>query len=122
MLMSAADANGSEDLLVADRGSSPDSQSGAKSRYGNVVCYMKTTIDLPDELLIAAKKRAAETRTTLREIFERGLRRELQTPQSGRAGRRSGRAIRWVTARGGLPPGLDIADREKMHEWLRKRP
>lgn len=86
-----------------------------------MVYHMKTTIDLPDDLLIAAKKRAAETRTTLREIFERGLRRELQTPQSGRSSRRRRRAIRWVTAKGGLPPGLDIADREKMHEWLRKQ-
>ena len=87
-----------------------------------MVHRMKTTIELPDELLIAAKKRAAETRTTLRKIFERALRRELQTPQRGRSGRRRGRAIRWVTAKGGLPPGFDIADRGKMHEWLRRQP
>lgn len=80
---------------------------------------MKTTIELPDELLIAAKKRAAETRTTLREIFERGLRRELRKPGAPRGGPRR-RAIRWVTAEGGLPPGLSIADREAMHEWLRR--
>ena len=75
---------------------------------------MKTTIDLPDELLVAAKKRAAESRTTLREIFERGLRRELS------ATRRPGKAprIRWVTAPGGLPPGLDVSDRAAMHAWL----
>ena len=85
--------------------------------YGNMGFHMKTTIDLPDDLLIAAKKRAAETRTTLRAIFERGLRRELQHSRGARPGRR--RPIRWVTAKGGLPPGLDVADREKMHEWLR---
>ncbi|HXG31999.1 MAG TPA: hypothetical protein VNJ11_01430 [Bryobacteraceae bacterium] len=34
---------------------------------------MKTTVDLPDELLIAAKKRAAEERLTLRELLARGL-------------------------------------------------
>jgi hypothetical protein len=78
--------------------------------------HMKTTIELPDELLIAAKKRAAETRTTLREIFDRGLRRELGTPSRGRARRRS---IAWKTASGGLPPGLDLANRAEMHEWLR---
>ncbi len=75
---------------------------------------MKTTIDLPDDLLIAAKKKAAETRSSLREIFERGLRRELSEPR--RRGR--GRQIRWVTAPGGLPPGLDVADRAAMHAWL----
>jgi hypothetical protein len=75
---------------------------------------MKTTIDLPDDLLIAAKKKAADSRTTLREIFERGLRRELSAPK------RRGRIpeIRWVTAPGGLPPGLDVSDRAAMHEWL----
>ena len=63
---------------------------------------MKTTIDLPDELLIAAKKMAAESRKTLRAVFERGLCWELaggvEAPRSRR------RPIRWVTARGGLPP------------------
>lgn len=77
---------------------------------------MKTTVDLPEDLLIAAKKRAAETRTTLRELVERSLRRELQTEQNEKPRKR--RKIRWVTSKGGLPPGLDISDREKMHEWL----
>jgi hypothetical protein len=83
--------------------------------YGNMVSHMKTTIDHPDGLLIAAKKKAAETRTTLREIFERGLRRELTSPP---AGKRRAPRIRWVTAPGGLPPGLEIADRAAMHDWL----
>ena len=82
---------------------------------------MKTTIELPDDLLVAAKKRAAETRTTLREMFERGLRRELQARQAGQSVRRRTRAIRWVSVKGGLPPGLDIADRQKMHDWLGKQ-
>jgi hypothetical protein len=81
-------------------------------QYGPV----KTTVDLPEDLLIAAKKRAAETRTTLRELVERSLRRELQTEQNEKPRKR--RKIRWVTSKGGLPPGLDISDREKMHEWL----
>jgi hypothetical protein len=79
--------------------------------------HMRTTVDLPDDLLIAAKKMAAESRKTLREVFERGLRRELaggaETPRSRR------RPIRWVTARGGLPPGADVRDRARMHEWIR---
>jgi hypothetical protein len=80
---------------------------------------MKTTVELPDALLIAAKKRAAEDRTTLRAILERGLRRELKDrrqPSAGGAGR-----IRWVTVEGGLPEGLDVSDRARMHDWLRGR-
>jgi hypothetical protein len=78
---------------------------------------MKTTVDLPDDLLIRAKKRAAETRTPLRIILARGLRRELAARGTGdRAPGRSA-AIRWVTAQGGLPPGLDVANREALHSW-----
>ena len=78
---------------------------------------MKTTVELPDELLIAAKKRAAETRTTLRRILERGLRHEL----AGRSRLRPhGRKILWVTAKGGLPPGLDLSDRTAMQEWIQR--
>ena len=81
---------------------------------------MKTTIELPDDLFVAAKRRAAEDRSTLRAIIERGLRTHLHRPRTG--GKRSGRAaIRWVTVDGGLPPGLDLGNREAMHDWLRTR-
>lgn len=80
---------------------------------------MKTTIDLPDELLIAAKKRAAELRCSLRTLIERGLRQELSGQR--RTARGTKRRIRWVTVPGGLPPGLDVRDRASMHEWLRRQ-
>jgi len=76
---------------------------------------MKTTIDLPHHLLIAAKKLAAERGTTLRSLVERGLRKEL-----GKSGSRAARLrprIRWVTVQGGLAPGLDVADRAGMMSW-----
>lgn len=38
---------------------------------------MKTTLDLPDELLIEAKATAVRRRTTLRSIVEHALRREI---------------------------------------------
>ena len=41
---------------------------------------MKTTLDLPDDLLIEAKATAARRRTTLKAIVEQALRRELQPP------------------------------------------
>jgi hypothetical protein len=82
---------------------------------------MKTTVDLPDDLLIRAKKRAAETRTPLRVLIERGLRRELASSSHARA-RRTPRKIKWVVSPGGLPPGLDISDRSSMHGWIRSQP
>lgn len=42
---------------------------------------MKTTIDLSDDVLMAAKKMALERRTTLRALIESGLRRELAGPE-----------------------------------------
>ncbi len=78
---------------------------------------MKTTVDLPDELLIAAKKRAVELRITLKEILAAGLRQELSRP-ARRPGRK--RRIRWVMAKGGLAPGLDLSDRTKMYEWIQR--
>lgn len=83
--------------------------------YGIMGFCMKTTVDLPDELLIAAKKRAVDERLTLRELMIRALRRELE---ARRHSPRRRRRIRWVVAPGGLPPGLDVADREKIYEWL----
>jgi hypothetical protein len=78
---------------------------------------MKTTVDLPDDLLIRAKKRAAETRTPLRVLIARSLSRELSARGTGKGTAGTGRSIRWVTAPGGLPPGLDVADREALHTW-----
>jgi hypothetical protein len=79
---------------------------------------MKTTVELPEDLLLEAKRKALETRTTLRDILERALRRELRQSASRRTRRR--RRIRWITSSGGLPPGLDVSDRSKMWDWMQK--
>ncbi len=79
---------------------------------------MKTTVDLPDDLLIEAKKRAAEQRRPLRAILADGLRAELSKKAKSPGQRR--RRLRWVTAKGGLPP-VELADREKMSDWLRRQ-
>lgn len=78
---------------------------------------MKTTLDLPDDVFVAAKKRAAEERRPLRDLVERSLRAELAGTTKKR---RAGRAITWVTVKGGLPPELDMSDRDAMHDRLRR--
>jgi hypothetical protein len=78
---------------------------------------MKTTLDLPDALFVAAKKRAADERRPLRDLVAAGLRAQLQSPARSR---RKARAIAWVTVKGGLPPGVDVADRDAMHDSLRR--
>jgi hypothetical protein len=77
---------------------------------------MKTTLDLPDELLIEAKKKAAEQRRPLRALVEEGLRMVLRKP--GRSPRK--KVVHLVTVKGGLDPKLDLSSREKMWDWIEK--
>jgi len=77
---------------------------------------MKTTVEIPDEIFRAWKKRAVESGSTLKDMWELVLRSALQAPQTET---RSKRKIRWVTGKGGLPPGLDVSNRERMYDWLR---
>jgi len=46
-----------------------------------VTHIMKTTLDLPDHLLIEAKAVAARRRTTLKDMVTRSLRREIGIPE-----------------------------------------
>ena len=87
-------------------------------KYGKVGFHMKTTIELPDALFVAVKKRAADERRPIRELIEEALRAQLagRRPRKDRA-----TPIRWVTAPGGLPPGIDVADRAAMHDGLRRQ-
>jgi hypothetical protein len=82
---------------------------------------MKTTVDLPDDLVIAAKKRAAELRRPLRALIERGLRAELGRSRADPESRKRRVKLTWITVDGGLPTGVDVADRAAMHEWLRSQ-
>jgi len=79
---------------------------------------MKTTVELPDELLIATKKYAAESRTTLRDLIARGLRLVLNREPMARPDKGRRKKVRWVTVPGGLPEGVDMADRESMYRWF----
>ena len=79
---------------------------------------MKVTIELADDLVVAAKKRAAASRTTLSALAEHGLRRELRGARRVGSGPRSG--FRWVTVDGGLPPGGQPEDRASMSDWIRR--
>jgi len=78
---------------------------------------VKTTLELPDELLIEAKKAAAEQRRPLRALVEEGIRMVLRGPQRRNVSRR----VRLVTVKGGLPRNLDLSSREKMYEFLEKK-
>ena len=68
---------------------------------------MRTTINLPDDLLAALKKRAAEQRTTVTALIEDSLRAHLSRRQR-RA--KAGRVSITTFGREGLHPGVDLDD------------
>lgn len=85
-----------------------------------MVNNMKTTIDISAELLVQAKKYAAENRCTLKQVIEDSLRHELQGKRKPRNERQGG--IRWVTVPGEPPDDLDLTNREAMNDWLSRNP
>jgi hypothetical protein len=75
---------------------------------------MRTTIDLNDELLRAAKRRAADEARPLREIIEAALRVHLARP--GRPRRRY--RLKWRTERGRIQPGVRLDDRDGLFDLM----
>lgn len=88
-----------------------------ESHLHGIMGAMKTTVELPDDLLIAAKKRADEMRRPLRSLIEEGLRMRLEAHAQAKP--RPKKRLRWPTVPGGVPADLDLSDRAKMHDWLR---
>lgn len=78
-----------------------------------LIC-MRTTLDLDDALLRAAKKKAAEQGRTLTGLIEDALRQHLAPPT-----RRSSRfRARFLIKEGRLLPGVDLADRDSLYERM----
>ena len=68
---------------------------------------MRTTINLPDDLILRAKKAALESDTTLTEIIANALREAL----SKRGSKKPRRDFKIVTSgRGGVFPGVDLSN------------
>jgi predicted transcriptional regulator len=69
--------------------------------------HMRTTINLPDDLVLRAKKAALERDTTLTEIIANALRESLAKPRKKKA-KREFKII--ASGRGGVCPGVDLND------------
>ena len=79
---------------------------------------MRTTLDIDDGLLRKAKKRAAEDGITLSQLVEDALRLRLMPPSTTRRPFR----LKLLTRKGKLRPGVDLADRESLHDAMESRP
>ncbi len=62
------------------------------------VLLMKTTIDLPEDILVKAKVFAAAQRTTLRELVVEGLKRVTETPPEAEQAKRKAALKRLLKA------------------------
>lgn len=81
-----------------------------------LIC-MRTTLNLDDNLMRAVKRRAAETGRTLSSMIEAALREMLE---QGKKTKHSYR-LRWVTVKGGVQPGVDLADRDALIDRMEGR-
>ncbi len=79
---------------------------------------MRTTLNIADKLMRSVKRQAAESGQTVTRVIENALRESLARQQASR-----GQAfeLRWVTARGRLQPGVDLADRDSLYERMEGR-
>lgn len=78
---------------------------------------MRTTIDIDDRLLAAARRRAAENGTTLTAFVEHALAASLaRRPVTDKRYR-----LAWKTHRGRTLPGVDVADRDRLFEQMEGR-
>lgn len=77
---------------------------------------MRTTLDLDDRLVVAAKKRAAEAKTSLTRVIEDALRQYLAPPRTKRSFK-----FDPVIKKGKLRPGLDVADRDALYDRMEGR-
>jgi hypothetical protein len=74
---------------------------------------MRTTVEITDELLRKAKKKAADEGIPLRDVVEAALRSYL----SGRPSRARYR-LRWRTERGRVMPGVNLEDRDALFDLM----
>jgi hypothetical protein len=78
---------------------------------------MRTTIDIDDRLLAAARRRAAENGTTLTAFVEHALAACLaRRPAADKSYR-----LAWKTHRGRTLPGVDVTDRDRLFEQMEGR-
>jgi hypothetical protein len=83
----------------------------------NTYICMRTTIDINDRLLAAARRRAAEDGITLTAFIEHALAACLtRRPAAAKPYR-----LTWKTHRGRTLPGVDVADRDRLFEQMEGR-
>jgi hypothetical protein len=74
---------------------------------------VRTTVDISDDLMRRAKKKAADDGVPLRDVVESALRSYL-SPRRAEGGYK----FQWATERGELMPGIDLDDRDSLFDIM----
>jgi len=75
---------------------------------------MRTTLILDDQLMREIKSRAARNGTTVTAIVDRALREHVNQDKAVKADYR----LKMPTVGGKLRPGVDLADRDRLHDIM----
>jgi hypothetical protein len=78
-----------------------------------MLCIMRTTVAVDDNLLVAARRRAHERGQTLGQVVESALRRELAEPAKVEPV-----AVPMFRGGGGLLPGVDLTSNRALRAKL----
>jgi Arc/MetJ family transcription regulator len=85
----------------------------------NLPICMRTTLDLDDDLIKAAKRYAAANDRTLTNVIEEALRESLYAKRAGKNQRRF--EFKWRTVKGRVRAGVDITDRDSLLDLMEGR-
>lgn len=78
-----------------------------------MLLFMRTTLDISDELFRQLKRKAADEGATIRQVVESALRVYL-----GKPAKRKGYQLNWKTERGRLLPGVRLDDRDALFDLM----
>ena len=82
----------------------------------NISLCMRTTVEISNEVLRQAKKRAADEGIPLRKVIEEALRLYL-----GRRSRSRRYELKWRTEKGRILPGVRLDDRDALFDLMEGR-
>ncbi len=78
-----------------------------------MILCMRTTIDIRDELLRRARRKANDEGLTLKDVVEAALQAFLSgKPAKGRY------RLKWTTERGRIQPGVNLDDRDALFDLM----
>ena len=81
-----------------------------------LIC-MRTTLNIDDHLMAKVKQIARSSGITITQVVENALRKEI----AGEPPDRKQFEFPWITVSGRILPGVDLSDRDSLHEVMERK-